>query len=208
LSVPALTLDRIPRQVGTIVRSDFWMFLGGVFTGIVIVGLILWSTRQTHAQNRATRIALWTIVLAAAFYLFSSRAHPGTVRYVVVALPCVYAYAARAGSRSRLAAIGVLAVLVALVIGRGIDARAVAAVEREAYSTLPGNFDPRPALAALQRGGYTVCDADYWIAYKLQWLSDERVRFIVSRGYNRTRDEVKGLKSECHVDERGRVTAR
>ena len=211
LSVPLIALDRVPQQIWLIVKSDYWLFIGGYIVGILVLLNVATGVSPSHdgLQPVATsRIALWTVLLSVAFYLFSSRAHPGTVRYVCVALPCVYAFAARAGTRWRPAVIVNLIVLVVLAFGRWQDAHAVAAAQREYYGGLPGDFDPRPTIAALQRGRYTVCDGDYWVAYKLQWITDERVRFIVTHGYNRNRAEVKGLVSQCHVDEKGRVTPR
>jgi hypothetical protein len=105
----------------------------------------------------------------------------------------------------------VLVVLIALTSGRALDARAVAAGEREHYANLPGGFDPRPPIAAIERSGYRVCYADYWIAYKLQWITEERVRFIVSHGYTRNRPEAALLLREpgekCYVDYEGNVSA-
>ena len=209
LSVPLIQLDHVPKQIWLIVKSDYWMFVGGYIVGIlVMIGVVTgFSPSHDGLKPVATPIAAWIIILSVAFYLFSSRAHPGTVRYVCVALPCVYAFAARAGTRWRPAAIVNLVVLIALAFGRWQDTRAVVSAQREYYGGLPGDFDPRPTLAALRRGGYTVCDGDYWVAYKLQWITDERVRFIVTHGYNRNRAEVQGLVSQCHVDEKGIVSA-
>lgn len=212
LSAPVIELDQVPRRIATVVRSDWWQLIGGdatvlgIVIGIAIVALLVVTLAERPATSPAPSIAAMTIILAGAFFLFSSRSHEGTARYIVVALPLVYAYAARAGARSRPAAAVLLVVLVAMVAARRNDARAVAAGQREQYATLPGGFDPRPALAAIDRGGFTVCDADYWIAYKLQWISNERVRFIVSHGYTRNRAEVSQLVSQCHVDNLGRLT--
>ena len=202
LSVPAIALERIPERLWTIVTSDYWMLAGGWVVGMAILVLLVPGIRSTP------RIPFYTLILAAIFFVFSARAHAGAVRYVVVALPCLYAFAASAALRWRIAVVLNLVVLVALVVGRIADVRGVVSAQREYYSGLPGDFDPRPALTAIGRAGYTVCDGDYWIAYKLQWISAERVRFIVSRGYNRNRAEVQGLVSQCHVDEVGRVLAR
>jgi hypothetical protein len=217
LSAPVIELDQVPRRIATIFRSDWWQLIGGdatvlgVTISIAMMALLALNLVERPATSpagarRSTSIAAMTIILAGAFFLFSSRSHEGTVRYIVVALPLIYAYAARAGARSRPAAAVLLVVLVAMVAARRIDARAVAAGQREQYATLPGGFDPRPALAAIDRAGFTVCDADYWIAYKLQWISNERVRFIVSHGYTRNRVEVRQLVSQCHVDYLGRLT--
>jgi len=202
LSVPATALERIPSRIWTIVSSDYEMFVGGWIVAVTLLVLILSSA------GKASRIASFTLLLTAIFFVFSSRAHPGTVRYGCVALPVLYAFAARAGSRFKFAALLNLVVFVALVFGRMSDVREIASVQREDYAGLGGNFDPRPTLAAIERAHFTVCDADYWIAYKLQWISDDRVRFIVSHGYNRNRGEVRGLVSQCHVDAIGNVTPR
>jgi len=203
LSVPATALERIPWRIWTMASSDYPMFVGGWIVAVTLLVLILCGGPRANG-----RIAGVTLLLTGMFFVFSARAHPGTVRYGVVALPVLYAFAARAGSRFKFASLLNLVVFVALVFGRIGDVREIASVQREDYAGLGGNFDPRPTLAAIERAHYTVCDSDYWIAYKLQWLSDDRVRFIVSHGYNRTRSEVRGLVSQCHVDALGNVTAR
>jgi hypothetical protein len=65
-------------------------------------------------------------------------------------------------------------------------------------------------MATIEQRGYTVCYANYWIAYKLQWLSGERIRFIVWRGYDRNRPESRRLKAllvrKCYVDHQGQIS--
>lgn len=152
-----------------------------------------------------------TIALCAIFYLFSSRAHPGAMRYVVSALPMIYAYAGEELLRWRrgMAAALAIAITAGLAVPRFRQAHEVAAGRAEAYATFAGAFDPRPVLREIESRGYRVCYADYWVAYKLEWVSDRRVRFIPYRSYDRRREESRRLAAEpgprCLVTNGGRV---
>ena len=72
-----------------------------------------------------------------------------------------------------------------------------------------GGFDPRPVLHTIESQGYSICYADYWIGYKLQWVSDGRVQFIPFHSYDRTPGASRALEAapgpKCYVDETGRV---
>ncbi|MGZ7031036.1 MAG: hypothetical protein ACXVIJ_03610, partial [Thermoanaerobaculia bacterium] len=214
LSAPLNTVDQLLPRLATIIRADWWQFLGGavgaIVTALFLVGLVE-RRRSTPGEvaGRSTSIAWTTIVLALFFFVFSARAHEGTARYIVVALPCVYGVAAYAASRRPIGRFAVLVVLIALIALRYRDVREIGAAQREQYANFAGNFDPRPVIAAIDRGRFTVCYADYWIAYKLQWVTNERVRFIVWRGYTRNRAEAKALAAmpgpKCFVEKNGAV---
>jgi hypothetical protein len=113
--------------------------------------------------------------------------------------------------RLRWGAAIVAAVALLLLVPRVEQIRDVAQGRGEYYAGLPGGFDPRPTLRAIESQHYTICYADYWIAYKLQWVSDERVRFIPFRSLDRTRAVSKALHEapgpKCYVDAAGRVSA-
>ena len=57
---------------------------------------------------------------------------------------------------------------------------------------------------------YTICYADYWIGMKLQWVSDERIRFIPYHSFDRTKAASRALAAtpgpKCYVDAFGRVS--
>jgi hypothetical protein len=218
LSAPLTTVDGLLPRITTIVRTDWWQFLGGAVAGVIVTALLAMNAVERPATRRSTPgedagrstfIAGMTIILALAFFVFSSRAHEGTARYIVVALPCVYGFAAYAVSRRPIGRFALLIVLVALIAARFHDVRELSAAHREQYTDLPGDFDPRPTIAAIDRGRYAICYGDYWIAYKLQWITSERVRFIVSHGYTRNRAEREQLLAvpgpRCFVDDSGSV---
>jgi Dolichyl-phosphate-mannose-protein mannosyltransferase len=206
LSVPLLYPDGAVRHAITFLRSDVWLFIGAAASIVIVPFFIVAMMRRP-----ALEMPLATIILCVAFYLFSQRAHPGSMRYIVSALPMVYAFAAREMLRLRppLRAIPIAAAALALLVPRVGEVRDVAAGKGEYYAGLPGDFDPRPTLRAIESAHYTVCYADYWLAYKLQWVSDERVRFIPWRSFDRNRAASRALAAtpgpKCHVELDGRV---
>ena len=207
LSVPTMSLRGTVEHSITWLRSDLWLFVGMAAAVLVVPFFIAAMLRRPRWE-----MPLITIILCLVFYLFSQRAYAGAVRYIVCALPMVYAFAADAMLRVRGGTIAVVAVALALLVPRVEQVRDVGAGRAEHYSTLPGGFDPRPTLQQIEAGHYTICYADYWIAYKLQWVSDERVRFIPYRSFDRTRATSRLLGAipgpKCYVDDSGRVTAR
>ena len=69
--------------------------------------------------------------------------------------------------------------------------------------------DPRAPLGKIAEGGYTVCHGGYETAYVLQFLSDERVRFIPYHSPDRNRTLSARLRSmpgpQCLVTDEGVV---
>jgi hypothetical protein len=69
--------------------------------------------------------------------------------------------------------------------------------------------DPRAPLRAIAEQGYTICHAGYDTAYTLQFLSDERVRFIPYHSPDRNRTLSAELRSnpepQCLVTDDGAV---
>jgi hypothetical protein len=216
-------LSHVFTRVSDILTFDLWELLGtreGVLALcaapvlLVLLGIGLRSARWT----RTTILAFGVLALTAAFWVGSSDAHRGAVRYVMLALPFLYAFAA-AGvlqllkTRARLLrALGIAAALLitaALFVPRWQQAALVAAGKLEQHEHWPGGFDPRPSLAHLQAGGYDVCYANVWVAHKLEWLSEPTVRFIPYRSVNRRMVEslrLAGLPGrKCFVDLEGRV---
>jgi hypothetical protein len=230
LSVPPMLLAAVPSHLAFIARSDFWQLLGAEPTpaGLICVLCIVGPLLAALACRRDALVDLlllrWrpygpravcaiAILLSFLFYAGSQRAHPGSMRYIVCALPLLYGFAAdRLRQLRGPIALPLAATVVTLIFltGRVAQAREVAAARAEAYGTFPGAFDPRPVLATIEQRGYPVCYANYWIAYKLQWLSGERIRFIVWRGYDRNRPESRRLKAlpvrKCYVDHQGKVS--
>jgi hypothetical protein len=205
LSVPMMTLRGVVEHTVTFVSSDLWLFVGAAASIIVVPFFIVAMLGRPRFD-----MPLITIILCTIFYLFSQRAHPGTMRYIVSALPMVYAFAANEMLRLRWGGMAIAAVTLALLVPRVEQIRNVATGRGEYYAGLPGEFDPRPVLRDIESQHYTICYADYWIAYKLQWVSDERVRFIPYRSLDRTRAASRALHAapgpKCFVDKNGRVS--
>jgi hypothetical protein len=204
LSVPLMPFSGVVGHAINLLRGDLWSLVGAAASILVIPFFILAMTRRPRMA-----MPLITIILCAIFYLFSSRAHPGSVRYVVAALPMVYAFAAAEMLRMRGGAIAIIAVTLALLVPRIEQIRDVAQGRAEYYGGLPGGFDLRPTLHAIEAQGYTICYADYWLAYKLQWMSDERVRVIPFHSFDRSQAASRALAAapgpKCYVDAAGRV---
>jgi hypothetical protein len=229
LSVPPLPLRAMVQHLRTLARADFWALIGaggspaGVVVGAAVMVLLLIAFLRhgrtlldlvtLRARDYGARgIAAATIVLCLIFYLTSRRAHEGSVRYVVSALPMFYAFAAREiwSLRPRLAGIGAAVLIaLALTVPRLEQVRDVAAARSERYSGFGGQFDPRSTLHAIEAGGYSICYSEYWIAYKLQWVSEERVRFIPFHSFDRTPAATRALEAapgrKCYVDAGGGV---
>jgi len=206
LDVPLNYLDGVVAHAINFVRSDLWLFLGIGASVLVVPFFVLAMRRRPPLQ-----MPLLTIILCMIFYLGSQRAHPGSMRYIVSALPMVYAFAAQEMLRWRWRALPIAAVALALLVPHVQQVTDVTRGRGEYYGGLPGDFDPRPTLRAIDGAGYRVCYADYWLAYKLQWVSDERVRFIPFHSFDRNRAASRALAAEpgpkCFVDLRGGVRA-
>src|SRR5438067_7811454 len=87
LSVPAMPLRGVVEHIVTFVSSDLWLFIGAAASIVIAPFFIAAMLRRPRLD-----MPLITIILCTIFYLFSQRAHPGTMRYIVSALPMVYAF--------------------------------------------------------------------------------------------------------------------
>jgi len=155
--VTGLAFGDLPRHVRD-VAPDLLPFAIG------LIGLRKLRTRP---------VELTIVLLALLFYLGSGRVHPGQTRYIVAALPIVYAFAAEELMRWRAAGwVAAVAVAIVLVIPRVQEIRDVQQARSEGYGGLLPNRDPRPILANIEGAGYRTCYANYWLAYKLEWISD------------------------------------
>lgn len=160
---------------------------------------------------RTRPVELTIVVLALVFYLGSARVHPEQTRYIAAALPIVYAFAAEELMRWRAVGwVAAAAVAIMLAIPRMHEIREVEQAKMEWYGDFVPNRDPRPILANIERAGYRTCYADYWLAYKLEWISDEKVRFIPFHSYDRTpaesRRRIAAPEPKCFVAKDGSVT--
>jgi hypothetical protein len=203
LSVPAMPLRGTIEHFVTLLHSDLWLFVG-IGASVLVVPFFAAAMLRRPALGPP----LIVIILCAIFYLFSERAHPGSVRYLVAALPMVYAFAAR--EMLKIHRVLILIVAIALLVPRVAQIVDVANGRGEIYDHLPGGFDPRPVIRAIDAQHYSICYADYWIAYKLQWVSDERIHFIPYHSLDRTRAASSILaatpRPKCYVDVQGKVS--
>ncbi|HEX3107460.1 MAG TPA: hypothetical protein VHU41_00095 [Thermoanaerobaculia bacterium] len=160
---------------------------------------------------RSRPVELMVVALALIFYLGSARVHPGQARYIVAALPIVYAFAAEELMRWRgVGWVAAAVVAVLLAVPRMREIRDVRQARMEWYGDFLPSRDPRPILANIEHAGYRTCYADYWLAYKLEWISDGKVRFIPFHSYDRTpaesRRRIAVPEPKCFVAKDGSVT--
>ncbi|HEV2721750.1 MAG TPA: glycosyltransferase family 39 protein [Thermoanaerobaculia bacterium] len=206
LSVPPNEIAEVARHIVTFLGSDLWLTLGAAAAVVIVPFFIVAMLRRPPLD-----MPLVTIILCVLFYVFSQRAHPGSMRYIVSAVPMVYAFAAQEMLRLRARMIPVAVATLALLVPRVMQVRDVARGEGEQYGGLPADFDPRPTLRIIEAKHYDVCYAGYWVAYKLQWVSDERVRFIPYRSFDRNPAASRALAAapgpKCYVNDNGHVRA-
>jgi hypothetical protein len=206
-------LDHLFPHLSEMVRWDLWRWIGADRSGQGVVfavgcavglGFLVWERRGEIRAFGSLRSADWgapalvgcVLFVSLAFYAIAIR-HGGDARYIGVGVPAAYGLAA-AGfvgaapaarrSSNRFARAIALAVIVVcgLVSLRGQAARRA--------SEMLSEPDPRPILEAIRDHGYRICYAGYWSAYKLQFLAEERVRFIPYKSKSRNRDEDRALE--------------
>ncbi|HVT44821.1 MAG TPA: hypothetical protein VMT00_10550 [Thermoanaerobaculia bacterium] len=224
LSTPLRPLQDVAPQLGNIIARELWRFLGiaptvagWIFAAAAVAGLSwrLWRARADVKRILTAapgvlgirEIGGVTVLAASIFFLFSSRAHEGSVRYVVAALPIVYAFLAdtlvgmAASARPYLRGIAILCIVMAVV--------SLATVSMATAREIESEPDPMPLIDRIISSGYSICHAEYWTAYKLQFLSRERIRFIPYRSFDRNRTESASLTAEpgpkCLVDRHGQL---
>jgi hypothetical protein len=219
----AWSLDHVQERILDTITFDAWEllgtrgFAGSGLLGALFIALLVRAAIHFRARRTAF-LAAGIVGITLAFWLLSTDAYRGAVRYVMVALPFLYAFAVqelvrlweRRSTASRALAIAAVVIVSAgLYIPRYAQVRDVAAARLEQHENWPGGFDPRPALRDVAAGHYTVCYADVWVAHKLEWLSDTNVRFIPYRSVNRRMAESMRLAKlpgpKCFVDLNGRV---
>lgn len=217
------TPSHVLERVRDVLTFDLWELLGtrdsriALLAAPVLLVLLVLGLRITR-RTRTTILVFGVLALTFGFWIASSDAYRGAVRYVMIALPILYAFAASGAirlidaRRTAMRVSGIAAaclVTVALFVPRRQQAALVAAGKLEQHEHWPGGFDPRPSLAQLRAGGYGVCYANVWVAHKLEWLSEPTVRFIPYRSVNRRMVESLRLAGspgrKCFVDLEGRV---
>lgn len=212
------------QRVADTVTYDAWELLGARGNGAWswLLGAIFIASLASAAWHfrprRTALLAAGVVAVTLAFSLLSTDAYRGAVRYSMIALPILYAFAARelvrlwdtSRAASRVFAVAAVAVVSAsLYVPRYAQAVDAAAGRLEQHENWPGGFDPRPALRDVAAGHYTVCYANVWVAHKLEWLSETNVRFIPYRSVNRRMVDSLRLAAlpgpKCFVDLQGHV---
>ena len=210
------SISAVMTRISETLQTDLWQFLGSGVAAFLLLPLIVVGLRGLSLRRNDV-LAIGVGLTCGAFWIFSTIAYSGALRYLILALPIAFALAARG-----VVALWVMpqmplriaAVLMATFIGgvfctgRAAEVRRIASGQGEQHEHWPGGFDPRPAVAQIQAGGYATCYADFWLAYKLEWLSG--VPFIPHRSVDRT--QLRSLRlaasngEQCFVDEHGNVT--
>lgn len=183
-------------------------FAGVAVFGIALLGVafVLFLHRRKLlallllAPSRPGGVELVAAIVAAGAYFFTLTGRlPAQLRYVAPVLPAAVALVGAAGAESvalvrrripRL--LTELAVCGLALAGLHLLERGAAAAVGEILAAP----DPRPLLREIEARGYRVCHADYWVAYKLQFLSDERVRFVPWHSFDRNRLQSARLREE------------
>ncbi len=173
--------------------------------GLALVALLLVRHRRRLlsllilSPGRFGGLELVTAIVAAGAWLHTLTGRlPVQLRYIAPVLPAALALAGAAASeavglvRPRLlrsaagVAVAAAAFVGLLVLGRNTGRK---------ISEIRAEPDPRPLIRSIEAGGYRICHADYWVAYKLQFLSDERIVFIPWRSFDRNRGESARLRA-------------
>lgn len=217
--MPGWSFAMVEQRLTDLVRYDFReligadaTLLGWLFLAVMLALLV--SAAVHFRPRRETMFAAAVLATAFAYWIIAVGPYRGAVRYIMIAVPILYAFAAgevlRLANRTRIAAV-LLALLMAgaLYAGRVHDVREVLAGNREQLESFPGGFDPRPTLRVIESRQYVVCYANVWLAHKLEFLTTAPTRFIPHRSVNRTMTESMRLAAlpgpKCFVDLNGNV---
>ncbi|MBK9061934.1 MAG: hypothetical protein IPL89_01850 [Acidobacteria bacterium] len=204
----------LPR-LGTFLTTDLRRLFGlesgvagaAVF-GIALLGVafVLFRHRRMLlsllllAPSRHGGIELVAAIVAAGAYFFTLTGRiPVQLRYLAPVLPAALALVGAAALEAVALVRPRLPRLLAGLLAWGLALAGFALVARNAAGTVREILaapDPRPLLREIEARGYAVCHADYWVAYNLQFLSDERVRFIPWHSFDRSRLQSARLREE------------
>lgn len=222
--LPAGFLARLFRLLGV----DAWRFVGlGGLARPVVVGaaglilvllLVVRSARGARrpapapARSRGGIVLAGAIAALAALTFLVRNVDPAQERYFAPALPAVLALVLVALAEGASLLRRVLPPALVAAAAGGLALCVAVLLWRQARDTVGGILrepDPRAPLEAILRERYTVCHAGYETAYTLQFLSDERVRFIPYHSPDRNRAESARLRAlpgpQCLVADDGSV---
>jgi hypothetical protein len=202
-------------RLGTFLTTDLRRLFGlengaagaAVF-GIALLGVafVLFRHRRKLlsllllAPSRHGGIELVVAIVAAGAYFFTLTGRiPVQLRYLAPVLPAALALVGAAALESVALVRPRLPRLLAGLAACGLALAGFALVERRAAGAVREILaapDPRPLLREIEARGYAVCHADYWVAYNLQFLSDERIRFVPWHSFDRSRLQSARLREE------------
>jgi hypothetical protein len=214
--VPPWRLSGLPGRLLRFLSADSWRFVGleGILPAPLMAGaaLLLLSLFVLRRPRPGALAFAGAIAGLAAAVLFLKDLDPTQIRYLAAALPAALALVlVGVAETTALLRRKIPAVLAAIVPG-GLAALAVVFLSRQAQDTVENLLrepDPRGPLQAIVAQGFAVCHAGYDTAYTLQFLSDERVRFIPFHSPDRNRKlsaELLALPGpQCLVTDDGTV---
>ncbi len=191
-------LSRLPRFLG----AEAWRFVGLdgflpapllALAALALVAILV--RRRPWSAGLSFLAAIAGLAVAMSFLLALDAVGD---RYVTPALPAAVALVlATVAEATRLLRRKIPAGAAAL-LPAGLALFAALFLARRARGTVEALVrepDPRAPLETIAAEGYAVCHAGYDTAYTLQFLSDERVRFIPYHSYDRNR----GLSAELRA---------
>jgi hypothetical protein len=214
--VPPWQWSGLPGRFLRFLGADAWRFVGldgllpaPLLAGAALLILAFLAFRRPWPRGLAFVAAIAGIAAAASFL---KGLDPLQDRYLTSALPAALALVAVTIAQMTDVLRRRIPAGLALAIAGALAFVAVVFLWRRAMGTVEGLVrepDPRAPLRAIAQEGYTVCHAGYDTAYTLQFLSDERVRFIPYHSPDRNRalsDELRALPGpQCVVTDDGLV---
>jgi hypothetical protein len=181
--------DALPGMLG-LRRISTIEWIGGVLGGLVYLGLLalvgVGAVLAVRAWRRSGVVA-WDLVGFAlcpfVFAAFGFSSHDPIFRYAFFAVPFVVVLASRPFTSTRaISAMLAVAVLLSAIAVQQLGA--VTLVDRAAGIGTP---DLAPAIAVLDAHHVDAVFADYWIAYRVSFETEERVIGAPSSGTDRYR---------------------
>ena len=190
-----------PLPVSAWLGAVFALALGVAFLRGAVAVVTAVRQPDRGIGPRGTFAALALGLCAALLTVGGTFAGPPSLRYVLPFLPFLMVGAAGAvAALSRRSQLAGLAVVVVTVWGLGSGAQAW-------YRTLYTEPSARELLACLEGHGIDAASADYWIAYRLTYLSAERVIVVPfdreQDRYAPYRRRVEASATAVRIEERG-----
>jgi hypothetical protein len=191
---------------------------------VVLAGLAYFLAKLKYPRREkksfdihSLQVIPWIMIAANLLYMFvADRVHGAIVpRYALFTLVGFCMVLANAGhkvwceqlqSRVALGFRRIAVVLAFLLLGTSyyVDGQ-------NTIRQISGQPDPGPKVQELIASEYNICYADYWFAYKYEYLTNRQVFFIPYRSEDRTRErsrrlaDIPGMKCLVLKDEDDRI---